>query len=279
MDNSFKIDGPHGVIQVHLLGTADIRSKRGLPVVALHGFTGSGLDFAPVVSAVGAEDDWVALDLPGHGGSYCGANFDHYSLNACIENLDIVLNHLQIDRFCLLGYSMGGRIALHYAFHNPERLQRLIVVSASPGLAEAKARTDRCGRDEQLAHTILNEGVPAFVQQWQNMPLIQSQQTIPQKIRIPMFERRMDNSAWGLAHSLRGVGTGVLPSLWHALPNLSVNTCLVSGAKDEKFTAITTTMAAQMPLAQQIIIEGAGHAPHLEAVEAFAREVLDDISK
>lgn len=293
MLSSFSVTGLHGPIRVNAWGMrgsryefgagsqeARIRSQElprlkdgGLPVVALHGFIGSGLDFAPVVNALPDAAIWVAIDLPGHGLSYCGDVIECYTLESCMDNLDTVLKYLGIDQCCLLGYSMGGRLALHYASRNPERLADLILVSASPGLAEAKARAERRERDACLAQSLCDDGVRTFLQKWQQLPLIQSQQDIPARIRMPMQERRMANRAQGLALSLRGMGTGVLPALWHELGGISVKTCLVSGAKDQKFTAIARAMAAQLPEAEHVMIDGAGHMPHLEKVESFVREV------
>jgi 2-succinyl-6-hydroxy-2,4-cyclohexadiene-1-carboxylate synthase len=270
---SFIVEGAHGPINITRWHRTGQMVEGAAPLIALHGFTGSGLDFAPVMAALQVVADGWAIDLPGHGASYCGNHLAHYGLDACIESVNTVLAKEGRRRLCLLGYSMGGRIALHYAHRYPERVERLILVSSSPGLADAEARRERCLQDERLAQFILEQGVDRFHEKWQAGPLITTQKNIPACIRRGMVERRLRNHPLGLAHSLRGLGTGVLPPLWDALKTIDVKTQLVTGSEDEKFNQIARQMQQCMPVAEHVIIEGAGHAPHLEALAAFTQSV------
>ena len=168
---------------------------------------------------------------------------------------------------------MGGRIALYTAFSGFFRA--LILESASPGLEDPVEREQRRSSDEALAASIERDGVQAFIDRWEKLPLFASQSTLPAEAREALRSQRLHNRAGGLAQSLRGVGTGVQPSLHARLPTLHIPVLLIAGELDTKFTAIARSMAGALPLSQLRIVPGAGHAVHLERPEKFASLVGD----
>jgi 2-succinyl-6-hydroxy-2,4-cyclohexadiene-1-carboxylate synthase len=167
----------------------------------------------------------------------------------------------------LLGYSMGGRIALYIAFSGFFRA--LILESASAGLADANEREQRRMRDEELAASIERYGIAAFVEYWERLPLFASQLRLPQEVRDRLRTQRLRNSARGLAQSLRGVGTGAQPALHAHLPELHIPVLLIAGELDTKFCAIAREIAQALPQAQIRIVPDAGHTVHLEQPEVF----------
>ena len=173
----------------------------------------------------------------------------------------------------LLGYSMGGRIALYTAFSGFFRA--LILESASPALADPLERAQRRSNDEQLAASIERDGIVAFVEYWEHLPLFASQQRLPYEQRQALHEQRLHNSASGLANSLRGVGTGAQPALQERLATLSLPVLLIAGILDTKFCTITHQMAQSLPDAQLHIVPDAGHTVHLEQPEVFDQIVGD----
>ena len=231
--------------------------------LALHGFTGRGGDWADLAQRLGNSVHFVAPDLPGHGNTDAPTNPQHYSM-------PYIASHIlqMVDTPChLLGYSMGGRLALYLATHYPDKFISVILESASPGLADADARHERKTNDDALAEKIISKGVLWFADYWQDLSLWDSQ-TIAQKAYL--HERRLLNAALGLANSLRGMGTGVMPSLWEKLPRLKRPVTLITGEQDEKFTSLNQTMQNQLPSAQHHIVPDAGHTIHLEQPDAFA---------
>ena len=173
----------------------------------------------------------------------------------------------------ILGYSMGGRIALYTAFSGYFRA--LILESSSPGLEDAAEREERRASDEALAASIEREGVPAFIERWERIPLFASQKTLPSECREALHRQRLQNNATGLAQSLRGVGTGVQPSLYTQLPTLHIPVLLIAGELDTKFTTIAKRMAQALPQSQLHIIPAAGHTVHLEQPQLFTSLVRD----
>ncbi len=241
--------------------------------LALHGFTGDGLDFAPLATRL-RHARWLAPDLIGHGLSDAPEALEPYTMRACVEQLIALLDALSLPQVVVLGYSMGGRVALQLATHHPERVSALIAIGATPGLEGADARAARVAHDEALAARIEAIGAAAFLEEWQQGAIIATQRRMPARWRAVMQTRRASARALGLANSLRGMGTGAMAPCWGALSDLTMPVTLMTGEQDEKFCEIARQMGARVPHARHHTLRGAGHACHLERPDA-ALEVLD----
>lgn len=253
------------------------RGKRGQPsLVLLHGFTGSASSWEAYVDTFAAQGMHViALDMLGHGQSNAPEEAQRYSIEHCRADILAVLQALDIAPgvAMLLGYSMGGRIALYTALSGYFRA--LILESASAGIEDAREREQRHQSDELVAERIEREGMAAFVDYWERIPLFASQSRLPPEVRQQLHRQRLHNSTTGLANSLRGVGTGAQPALYTQLPALRIPVLLLAGELDEKFVAINQRMAQLLPQATLHIVARAGHTIHLEQPAQFARYVLD----
>jgi len=243
-------------------------------LMLLHGFTGSGEHWAMTAAGLRNAYRVIVPDLIGHGRTESPAALEHYRIENASADLISLLDALEIPSVGLLGYSMGGRLALYTAVHYPTRIKTLMLESASPGLRSAEERAARRTSDEALAARIERDGIAAFVDEWEKLPLFDSQSKLPDEQRARLRAGRLRNNATGLANSLRGMGTGVQPSLWEKLPLLKIPTLLMTGALDAKFTAIAQEMHALLPDAQLAILPDAGHTVHLEQPEAFSEAVI-----
>jgi len=241
--------------------------------VLLHGFTGSAVGWGErlVDGLAGTGLTPVLVDLPGHGR-------DAGPTDPAAYTLDSILGHVTragdwpTD---LVGYSMGGRVALHFAAAFPGRVRRLVLESASPGLATEEERRARRASDEALASKLLAVGLEAFVDEWEAQPLFESRAALEPAERERQRALRLRNDAASLAACLRGLGAGSLPSLWGRLPSLAVPTLLVVGSLDTKFTEIARSMASAMPDARVVEVAGAGHTVHLERPDAWLAAVVE----
>jgi 2-succinyl-6-hydroxy-2,4-cyclohexadiene-1-carboxylate synthase len=244
------------------------------PLLLLHGFTGSATAWASLLDALPPHIHAIAPDLIGHGRTDSPADPARYRMEHCVADLLALLDMLQLKQVDLLGYSMGGRVALQLAAAAPERINTLILESSSPGLADANEREARAAADNALADSIERDGLAAFVERWERLPLFASQAALPEDVRTRICAQRMRNNPLGLANSLRGMGTGQQSSLWDRLPEITIPTLLIVGELDRKYCAIANEMQALLPNARTLQIANAGHTVHVEQPQVFAQNVL-----
>lgn len=243
-------------------------------LLLLHGFTGSAANWAPYQPLFATDYRTIVVDLLGHGQTEAPADPARYTMEHSANDLAGLLTAIAPGPVHLLGYSMGGRLALYFAVHYPYLVQSLILESASPGLADDEAQQERIHSDEQLAAAIEAQGIAAFVERWEKLPLFATQQTLPAIAQAQLRAQRLRNRPQGLANSLRGMGTGRQPSLWDQLSSITAPTLLLAGELDQKFKVIATQMATYLPHATVAIISDAGHTIHWEQPEAFQTQVL-----
>jgi 2-succinyl-6-hydroxy-2,4-cyclohexadiene-1-carboxylate synthase len=234
-------------------------------VVLLHGFTQTRQSWRRTIAALSGRYRALAPDLPGHG---LAAERRPASFAACTA----YVRALGGERFTLVGYSMGGRIALNAALALPGSVERLVLVGASPGIADAAEREQRRLADEALAARIPSIGIEAFAREWGGQELFAGQ---PERVAAAAHADRLRNTADGLAAALRGLGTGVMPPLWDRLGALAMPVTLVVGERDAKFRAIAERMAPAISRSRIVIVAGAGHAAQLEEPGAVAAAITD----
>lgn len=242
----------------------------GPPLLLLHGFTGSTQNWQALVPALGKTHTVIRVDLPGHGRTALPEDPARYAMPSVAQDLAQLLVDLQVASAQVWGYSMGARLALYLALDYPDRVNRLILESGSPGLATEDERALRRASDEALAQCIEQDGTAAFVREWESLPMWASQSQLPAAQRQRLHELRLQNSPLGLANSLRYMGAGAQPSLWPRLPMLQIPVALVAGTLDAKFVQIGHAMQLALPDATLHIIAGAGHAVHVERPQAVA---------
>jgi 2-succinyl-6-hydroxy-2,4-cyclohexadiene-1-carboxylate synthase len=246
-----------------------VRRGTGDPLLVLHGFTGSARNWQTLMTQL--QDDYrlIAPDIIGHGQSAKPADIQRYQ----IEHVAAEIMALVTEPVHLLGYSMGGRLALTIAVHHPDKVRSLILESAAPGLQTSTERDARRTWDYALADRIEREGIRAFVDYWETLALWDSQRQLEPAVRDRLRQQRLQNSPRGLANSLRGMGTGVMPPLWDALPHLTLPVRLLVGEYDEKYVALNQRMAQVIPRSDLIVVAGAGHTVHLERPDDYAKLV------
>lgn len=247
------------------------RTGTGAPLLLLHGFTGSLATWAFLEPALRDRHQLIAVDLPGHGGSSAPADPARYALPRLADDLALVLGTLGLSRVALLGYSLGGRAALHFTVRHPNRVAALILESASYGITKTTERDARRASDAALAAEIERDGVAAFVDRWEKLPLWHSQARLPRDVRDALRARRLDNSPAGLANSLRGAGAGAAAPLLDEISRIEAPVLLIAGALDRKYVELARAMQRSLPRARLEIVAGAGHSVHLEQPAAFVQ--------
>lgn len=257
-----------------------ITGQDHLPVIVfLHGFTGTVATWDEVMTELEGRYRMVAIDLIGHGKTASPSEVSRYAMTEQLADLEALCTELKLMDFILVGYSMGGRIALAFTEKYPNRVKVLILESASPGLKTEEARTLRIAADLKLANRIQTEGIERFVDFWEEIPLFRSQKNLSVEKNAKVRAERLSQSETGLANSLKGIGTGSQPSYWAHIEKMMLPVLLLTGEIDEKFVAISREMRNMFPNALHETIKNVGHAIHVEKSTLFATMVEEYILK
>ncbi|MDH4156645.1 MAG: 2-succinyl-6-hydroxy-2,4-cyclohexadiene-1-carboxylate synthase [candidate division Zixibacteria bacterium] len=244
---------------------------RGRPALLfLHGFLGSSRDWHSIAAKMSDKFFCIVPDLPGHGKSIEGVPDVGYRMENCAESIVELLDFLQIGTCRAAAYSMGGRLALYMVVRYPERFERVVIESASPGLEGEQERRERLARDRRLAERLRCEPLDAFLAEWYGQPLFDSLRSDRHRFE-ELLARRFENDPVGLALSLEYMGTGAQPSLWEELNRIRMPLLLIAGEKDSKFVQTAQRMATRLPAATVGIVSGAGHNVHFEKTDEYIK--------
>lgn len=261
-------------INVEIIGEEKLPS-----VVLLHGFTGSTASWREIVKLFEGKYRTIAIDLTGHGKTSSPDDVNRYSMKQQLADLEELFTALSLNQIILIGYSMGGRIALAYTVNYPNRILSLILESSSPGLKTEKERIERKAADKRLAEKILKDGLPSFVDFWENIQLFVSQKSLHEEKQLEIRKERLSQSGKGLANSLIGNGTGSQPSYWEHLETIKIPVLLLTGELDTKFVNISREMRRNIHNVRHETIEHAGHAIHVEKPGTFATMIEQHITE
>jgi 2-succinyl-6-hydroxy-2,4-cyclohexadiene-1-carboxylate synthase len=262
-------------IQYHV----EVYGEGSIPLVLLHGFTGDASTWTPFYDAWGKQVKLINPDIIGHGKTDSPDVLSRYQIESVAKDLKTILDQLAVKQVDLLGYSMGGRLALTFALLFPNEVRKLILESASPGLATENERHLRRLKDAELAKFINEQGIRSFVDYWEEIPLFQTMKRLPSVQKQIIREQRLNNYPPGLANSLLGMGTGSQPNWWGKLNELTCEVILLTGEKDKKFCDIANKMMKELKNSSWVVFEGSGHAIHVEEPEKFGTIVSDFLSK
>jgi 2-succinyl-6-hydroxy-2,4-cyclohexadiene-1-carboxylate synthase len=246
--------GAPGPLHVEVVGPADDRpgpTGPPDPLVLVHGFTQTGRCWGPFADDLARDHRLVLVDAPGHGGSA--------SVDADLPTGATLLGDAA-GRGTYVGYSMGGRLALHLALARPELVERLVLIGSTGGIDDDAERAARRAADEALADHLLDVGVPAFLDEWLAQPLFAGLTPA-----TACRDERLANTVAGLASSLRRAGTGTQEPLWGRLGAIDVPVLVLAGVDDAKFSAVAGRLARSIgPNATVALVPRSGHTAQLE---------------
>jgi len=257
-------------IEVEVMGDGD-------PVLIIHGFTGCASAMSSLTGLLRGRR--IIPDLVGHGRSESPASLAPYYLESISSQLSSLLTQLDASPASIVGYSMGGRVALTFALSHPEMVKSLALIGTSPGISNQTDRALRLEHDYELGASISQRGIRNFINTWVAQPMWDSlRQTLTSKQWQDSISQRISNHPLGLANSLRASGTGSMRPLHDVLEHLSPPTLFLVGEKDQKFLEIAQQFVPRIPDASIQIIKNSGHAAHLEQPNTTAEAIMEHFS-
>jgi 2-succinyl-6-hydroxy-2,4-cyclohexadiene-1-carboxylate synthase len=239
--------------------------------VFLHGFMGSIRSFDAVAARLPAGARAEALPLYGHGCRLAGCHDFAGEADRLAESIAA-----RAEPVHLVGYSLGGRLALailvrHPALHRGGPLRRATLIGAHPGYGTEAARQRRRVHDDHLAAELDRLGVGAFLERWRAQPLFAGQSDRVSGDRLAADTRdRLKHRPEELAAALRALSLGRMPPYRGALAELELPVAVVAGELDRKFLKLARAMAAKLPWSTLQVIPRCGHNVPLEAPEKLA---------
>lgn len=235
----------------------------------LHGFTGSANDWKVIADKIDKRFNKIGLDLIGHGKTSSPSDLKFYQIDLIVEQIEEAIRLSGLNKVVLCGYSMGGRVALKFALDKQDLISGLILESSSAGIKKKNERLSRQQNDDELANFIINNSIEDFITRWLDQEIFGTIRRFSNEKIKRIKEEKMKNSRTGLANSLRGYGTGVMPYLGSELITIKIPVLLISGGLDEKFTQINQNLRKLFKSAKHKIINNAGHNTHLEEPTKF----------
>ena len=252
-------------------------AKDRLPLVCLHGFLGNGEDFTLLADQWKGHPTVIAPDFPNYASTDPAHPLDWPTALTALHGL--MTREIPSSSFDLLGYSMGGRIALQYALEFPDCIRSLTLVGATPGILSKAERTERSRSDLELAKMIKETSLDSFLDGWYEQALLKTQQRIPEPYRSRMRKNRLSHQRESIAHALKHLGTGTMKGAWNRLHEIQFPCLLVSGTEDEKFTLIAEAMLKRISMARHYKIPESGHAACFEQPKDFCRQLENFLSE
>lgn len=227
-------------------------------LVFLHGFSGDHHEWQAVGEALSAYPR-LWLDLPGHGGS---ARLSVASFAELDALLHATLAGYNIQNYWLVGYSLGGRVAMYHACQHPVGLCGVVVEGGHPGLNDESSRRERLASDRHWAQRFRQQPLEGVFDAWYRQPVFAS---LSEPQRAALVALRSQNNGTTLAAMLEATSLAKQPDLRAVLQGLSIPVHYLYGENDSKFRALATQVTRHCHA-----IPAAGHNAHRENPAAVA---------
>jgi 2-succinyl-6-hydroxy-2,4-cyclohexadiene-1-carboxylate synthase len=248
-------------------------------ILLIHGYMGCSEDWLPVIEQMPKKYNYVTLDIVGHGKSDAPVNPSYYNVDSITAQIKFIKDYLTPNKIFLLGYSMGGRIALSYTVAYPEDVKGLILESASAGIKNDDERQKRYEDDLKLVEFIETHTLEEFIEMWSDQELFNTQRRFSNDKLKKLRKTKASGSKIGYANSLKGFSTGIMPPVHDKLKMIPMKIVLITGDLDTKFTGINARLAKRFFKAKHKIVKNSGHNTHLEEPKRFIEIVTNYLNQ
>jgi 2-succinyl-6-hydroxy-2,4-cyclohexadiene-1-carboxylate synthase len=247
------------------------------PLLLLHGWMGDCEDYHEIIKSLRSRFYCIAIDLPGHGKTeVIGSDIGYDFVNTAIGIIQL-LDRLEIDRCSIAGYSFGGRLALYLALEFPDRFDRVMLESTSPGLETEIERQARIIQDWQIIDQLELDNFDDFVRGWYQQPIFNGIDRHP-SFKDLIQHRIETNQPDNLIKSLEYAGLGMQPYLGDRLKAHTQPILLIVGTLDLKFVAIAQAIQQKCPTVRIEIIPDCSHNIHFQQPQIWIQQLLNNVN-
>ena len=243
------------------------------PVVLLHGITGHARVWDHLARHLTPARRVLAVDQRGHGDSDPAPD-DDYRVGTMADDVAAFAGSLRLDRFALVGHSMGGRIAIKYAGDHAARLERLVIVDIGPDINLAglqRVRDMMANAPERI------ESEEWAVEYIRRANPLQDVDMLRERVRHGLRRQPDGELTWKYARGLREMmraGRRDTVDLWEPLPRITCPALVVRGAESDILAPdVAKKMAERLPDGRFVEIAGAGHTVPADRPEEFVAEI------
>ena len=247
------------------------------PIVYLHGFLGSTDSFDAVKARLRGAHSVYSPPIYGHSGRQtCLPNHDY---DAETERLlGLVRERFQSSPVHLVGYSMGGRLALGMLLKATSQFRSATLISARRGLESAEERAKRREADERWAKMLRSVPLSQFLDTWEARPLFSTMKQLAPATLARLREQRRKHDPVALAHAMMALSLANMPSLSAELSTIQCRVLLMAGEKDANFVEFSADLARRIPNSRTIVVSGAGHNLPLERPDEVAAAICEEMN-
>ncbi|WP_013334452.1 alpha/beta fold hydrolase [Gloeothece verrucosa] len=255
------------------LSYLDSYQQKKETIIFLHGFTNNSHSFLGLPETIINQYRCLIPDLPGHGKTHLLQGANTFNTDAQVALLKEWLCSLKVNKFHLLGYSMGGRLALQFALKNLAQIQSLILVSTTAGIQDEIFRLERRQADDKLATKILSSEPIDFLKFWLSQPLFQGISEQGEDFIAEEIKKRLPLQKSGLVCSLKYFSSGIMPSVWDQLAKLKMPCLIIAGSRDTKYSKIAWELVNSIPNTKINLLQTT-HTPLIESPLLFWKSVI-----
>ena len=241
-------------------------------VVFLHGFLGNREDWQQIAEALSETWYCITVDLPGHGDQQ--QNHKDWPSDDSLERMFSEITKACSKPFHLVGYSLGGRLAMKLAHEKPSQVISLCLESANPGLESIEKRKERVLSDQTWANRFTCAPLETVLNDWYQQPIFGPKSTAQ---RRSLTKKHQNQSAIPLGRALTKFGLGLQTPYWRFLSQWRKPVCYISGEYDTKFTDIGRQLKNINPHLQHAIINKAAHNCHADQPHQFIGVISDHL--
>ncbi|MDG6894714.1 2-succinyl-6-hydroxy-2,4-cyclohexadiene-1-carboxylate synthase [Volucribacter amazonae] len=242
-------------------------------LVLLHGLLGDKQDWQKLMDFL-PHFDCIALDLPFHGTSYSAQQLAQAQdfQQVCALLAQHIQAQIQQRPYYLMGYSLGGRLALYAYFAQllpTHSLQALLLEGVNLGLSDSAQRQQRWQQDQNWAKRFAHQPIQQVLEEWYQQPVFAH--LTPQQ-RQQLIQLRQHNNGQAIARMLTATSLAKQPDFRYKVRCVSLPVFYFCGEKDQKFQQIAKQNQLDLTLIPQ-----AGHNAHQENPQQFAKLLTEKL--